>query len=98
MTRIKSSDWGISIPQNGKSVVEFSTPWCGPCKIQKRILQDVENEHVVFVGEVDVEEEFELADMMGVTSVPTLIVMSNGKEVTRLNGLQQKSTLDALLS
>ena len=95
MTRITSGNWG-SIPQSGKAVVEFSAPWCGPCRVQKNILQAIESERTVFIGEVNIDEDFELADKMGIKSVPTIIVMSNGEEVNRLNGLQQKSTLDAL--
>ncbi len=97
MQRVTSESWdGIS--QSGKAVIEFSAQWCGPCRIQRTILGAVANEHSdVCFGEVDIESDFELADRFKVSSVPTILIMSNGEVKERLNGLQQKSTFDKLL-
>lgn len=98
MQQVTSENWDEFVTRD-KAIVEFSAAWCGPCRTQKQILGAIENEHGnIVVGEVDVENDFELADKLKVMSVPTLLVMAGGQESKRLVGLQQKSTIDALLS
>lgn len=76
----------------GLVMADFFSPSCGPCKMLGFVLRDVEKE----VGadfpiyQVNYEENGELADRYGVTGYPTLVLLKDGKEVNRLQGLQQK--------
>lgn len=98
MTQVNENNWQ-AVCEMPKAVVEFSAPWCGPCKKQGQILRDLEGDAAgVFVGEVNIEEDFVLADRLGVKSVPTIVVLANGHEQRRMNGLQQKETVRNVLN
>jgi len=80
------------------ALVEFFTTWCGPCKTQKSILQDVETRNAaLFFAAIDVESDPALADRLAVRCVPTMILFENGKEKGRLHGLQQKERIEGLI-
>ena len=83
------------IGQSKPTLVDFFATWCGPCKMQSPILEEVKQ----FVGEkanvvkVDIDRNQELAMHYRVQSVPTLILFKNGEPVWRTVGLQQRDTL-----
>lgn len=80
------------------ALVEFFTTWCGPCKTQKKILQDVEAQNEdLFVAAIDIESAPDIADKLKVKSVPTTILFENGREKWRLDGLQQKDKVQSLI-
>lgn len=80
---------------NGKALVDFWAPWCGPCRMIAPVVEEIAEEldGKVLVGKVNVDEEMELAVRFGVQSIPTLIVMENGKETKRVIGVQSKQEL-----
>lgn len=95
MTQVESFN---DVASQKLALVEFFTNWCGPCKIQKKILQDVEKgNHNLFVATIDVESSPALADEMKIISVPTTILFENGKEKGRLNGLHQREKVEGLI-
>lgn len=77
-------------------LVDFWATWCGPCRRQGPIVEEL-GEEGYCVGKVDVDEEMELARQFQVMSIPTLLIFKEGKEVNRLVGLTPKETLKALL-
>ncbi|MDO4274615.1 MAG: thioredoxin [Eubacteriales bacterium] len=77
-------------------LVDFWATWCGPCKRQGPIIDELAQEGYA-VGKVDVDEQPALAQQYQVMSIPTLLLFKNGKEVNRLVGLTPKDTLKALL-
>ncbi|MBJ6361367.1 thioredoxin [Paenibacillus sp. GCM10012307] len=81
--------------ENGVSVVDFWAPWCGPCKMQLPIVEELatEMEGQATIGKINVDEEPELASQFGVMSIPTLIVFKDGQPVDKLVGLQSKDAL-----
>lgn len=82
-------------------LVEFFTPWCGPCQMMLPVVEELAKEveeKKGKVGKVDVDAEPELAEKYGVMSVPTFIVFRDGKEVHRVMGAQAKDRLVELLS
>lgn len=72
------------IPQEGKVLVKFSASWCGPCQMLAMTMKDVD--FGVPVVSVDIDENLQLATQYGIRSVPTLILIEDGKELKRANG------------
>ena len=84
--------------RQGKVLVDFWAPWCGPCRMQAPILEELENEvQGVTIAKVNVDEEPELAGRYGVMSIPTLILFENGAEKERYVGVQPKEKLARVL-
>lgn len=76
-------------------LVDFSAPWCAPCKRLEPLLEQLSRDwesKVTFV-KVNVDESPELAMKYQVMSVPTVIMFHEGKEITRLIGLQTREKL-----
>ena len=79
----------------GGAVVDFWATCCGSCKMLGPTIEELadELEGKVVVGKVDVDENRDLAGEFGVMSIPTVIFFKDGKEVTRLVGVQSKEKL-----
>lgn len=89
------SEFEKLINENKPTLVDFYATWCGPCKMQAPILEDVKNRigDKANVIKVDIDRNRELAAHYRVQSVPTLILFKNGEPVWRTVGLQQADVL-----
>lgn len=79
-------------------LLDFWASWCGPCRMLGPIIDEIHNENTdLFVGKVNVDEEPELANQFRVTSIPTLVVIKNGKVVNVSTGYRPKKDVLALV-
>lgn len=94
------SEFNDIIKDNKPTLVDFFATWCGPCKMQGPILEQVKNEigDAANVIKVDVDSNRRAAAEYRIQSVPTLIIFKNGEAVWRASGLHQKEQLIAKLN
>ncbi len=76
-------------------LVDFFAEWCGPCKIQSPIIEEVAKEigDTAVVGKLDVDANPTVAQKFGVMSIPTLIILKDGKVVEQMVGVHTKEAL-----
>lgn len=80
--------------KEGVVLVDFFATWCGPCKMQSPVLEELkEDRSDVKVVKIDVDQETEIARLYGVMSIPTLILFKYGKEVAKNVGFMPKELL-----
>ncbi|WP_378953814.1 thioredoxin [Pelosinus sp. sgz500959] len=95
-----ASDFNDKVLKSDKPVlVDFWAPWCGPCKMVAPELEAVaeEYEDKAIVAKINVDEQQQLASQYDVMSIPTLLILKDGKEVNRLVGYRpRKDLMDAI--
>ncbi len=93
--KVTSSNFEEEVLNSDKTVlIDFYADWCGPCKMFSPIIESVaeENEDVKVV-KIDVDNAQDLAIKYQVMSIPTIVVIKNGKEVNRNVGVVSKSQI-----
>lgn len=79
-------------------LLDFYADWCGPCRMVAPILEEIARERSdIKVGKVNVDEQPELASRFGVMSIPTLVVMKDGKIVNQAMGARPKNAILGML-
>lgn len=80
-------------------LIDFWASWCGPCKMIAPIVEEIAEEYdgVIKVGKVNVDEEPFLTAQFGVVSIPTLIVIKDGRQVNSAVGYRTKEDIIKLL-
>ena len=94
------NDFNEMIAQSKPTLVDFFATWCGPCKMQTPILEDVKQRvgEKANVVKIDIDKNSALAARYHVQSIPTLILFRNGEPVWRAVGLQQADLLESKLN
>ena len=96
---ISTSNFQDEVLRSDRPVLlDFWAPWCGPCRMVGPILEEIARERAdIKVGKVNVDEQPELASQFSVMSIPTLVVMKDGKVVNQTVGARPKGQILALL-
>ena len=84
------------INTNNKVLVDFYADWCGPCRMLEPIVNELGENHDII--KLDVDQWQEMANYYGVMSVPTLILLHDGKEIDRTSGFKPKEELEKFIT
>ena len=100
VTVVTKENFDSFVKQNAKPVLlDFWAAWCGPCRMLAPVVEQFAAENPsVAVGKVNVDEEPELAAAFRVASIPTVVVIRDGKVVRTSVGYKPKEVLAALLA
>lgn len=88
-----------TLPQEGVTLVDVWAPWCGPCRMIGPVIEKIATESNGRWNVVKIEADSNQDILMeyGIRSIPTLIVLKDGKEVHREIGFKQKEVLEGIL-
>jgi len=82
-----------------KHILYFTADWCNPCKKVRPVVDEINREYsdAKFIT-IDADTELELVEKFGIKSVPTFILIDDGKEVSRTTGAKTKEELLSLIT
>ena len=88
-----------SVKTSDKPVLlDFYADWCGPCRMVAPVVEQIAEENPQYlIGKINVDKEPELAQRFNVMSIPTLIVIQNGKVIRQSEGARPKAQILAML-
>ena len=96
---LTDSNFNEIVNKHSLALIDCWAPWCGPCLALAPTIEKLAEEYAgkVFVGKLNVDENPRTAERFQVFSIPTMLIMKNGKEVDRIVGLVPKNHVDAVL-
>lgn len=80
-------------------LLDFWAEWCGPCRMLSPVISEIasENESTLKVGKINVDEQPELANSFGISSIPTVVLIRDGKIAASSVGYRPKEQLEAMI-
>lgn len=96
---ITKQNFNIEVLESEKPVLlDFWATWCGPCRMIAPVVEEIAAERSdIVVGKVNVDEQPELAQKFQIMSIPTLVVIKNGKITAQKVGVQPKAVIQAMI-
>ena len=93
--KINKENFASEVLNSNKTVLlDFYADWCGPCRMVSPLVDEIAEENPQYVvGKINVDNEPELAQAFGVMSIPTLVVMKNGKIINQTVGARPKEQI-----
>lgn len=83
---------------SGTVLVDFFADWCGPCKMLGPVLEEVSEEYpdIEFV-KVNVDENMDLAESLGIMTIPAVFLFKDGAVIAKMNGYRDKGGVKAFI-
>ncbi len=98
VVELNKDNFSTVINTDKKILIDFFATWCGPCRMVSPIVDEIAEEHPEFlVAKVNVDENPELAGEFSVMSIPTLVVIKDGKVINQSAGARPKAQILAML-
>ena len=96
---INKNNFQSEVMNSDKPVLlDFWAPWCAPCRMVVPVIEEIAGERPdIKVGKINVDEQPELASKFSIMSIPTLVVMKNGKIVQQVSGARPKNAILEML-
>ena len=96
---INKNNFQDEVLNSDKTVLlDFWASWCAPCRMVVPIVEEIAGERRdIKVGKINVDEEPELVNKFSIMSIPTLVVMKNGKIVQQVSGARPKNEIFEML-
>lgn len=99
LKNINKDNFETEVLKGGKVLLDFWASWCGPCKMLSPTVDEIAEEiPELLVGKVNVDEESEIAAAFNIMSIPTLVVLENGKVVATSVGVKPKADILEMLN
>ncbi len=100
MLEITNSNFQTEVIDSDKPVlIDFWAEWCGPCRMIAPIVAEIaEQRSDIKVGKINVDNENALAAAFGIDSIPTLILVKDGKAVAKSVGYNPKTAVEAFIN
>lgn len=91
---LTDDNFGSTI-RSGVSLVDFWAAWCGPCRVQGPIVDEIADEigDKAKICKLDIDQHKKIADQLGIQSIPTILIFKDGKMVQKFVGVKSKSAL-----
>jgi len=96
---LNESDFDHKVAK-GITLVDFYADWCGPCRMLTPVLEQIAKavHGKVTIAKVDIDDNQRIATQFQVTSVPTMVLLKDGKEINRLIGLRDAEGLKKFIA
>lgn len=95
---VNKNNFNEILQSEKKVLLDFYADWCGPCRMVLPLIEQLADENPQYIiGKVNIDDEPELAQKFEVFSVPTLVVLENGKVVNQSSGARPKNQILELL-
>lgn len=101
MSAIKLNKPGLDSLIKGEKpiLLDFFADWCGPCRMVSPVIDEIASERGdIAVGKINIESELDLAREYGVYSIPTLVVIRDGRVVNKAVGARSKEQILSMLA
>ena len=99
VTPVTDANFQAEVLQSADTVmVDFWAPWCGPCRMFSSTVDSVaEERNDIKVGKINIDENIDLANQFGVASIPTLVLVQDGRKKASSIGLRSKKDVLKML-
>jgi thioredoxin 1 len=99
LVHVTDADFEETVKKHSVALIDFWAPWCGPCLALAPVIEELNKDYAgkVLVGKLNVDENPQTAECFQVFSIPTLLIMKNGREVERIVGCVPKKHIEVAL-
>jgi thioredoxin 1 len=96
---VSDSTFKDMVAKHSLVMIDFWADWCGPCRALAPTIEELASQYAgrIVVGKLDVDENPATAERFGVCSIPTVVMMKNGKEVERVVGCVPKDCIETIM-